>query len=68
LISLLVFYVAVATAKVFWVPLKALSDKEVEKEKSTSNRIATAVVFFFFAALLLEKCGFYNSIPDKSLH
>ncbi len=58
LISLLVFYVAVETAKVFWVPLKALSDTEVEKKKSTSNRIVTAVVIFFFVALLLEKCGF----------
>ena len=58
LIFLPVFYVAVETAKVFWVPLKALSDTEVEKKKSTSNRIVTAVVIFFFATLLLEKCGF----------
>ncbi len=58
LISVLVFYIAVETAKMFWVPLKALSDTEVEMEKSTSNRIVTAVVIFFFAASLLEKCGF----------
>ena len=58
LISLLVFYVAVESVKIFWVPLKALSDSEVERKKSTSNRIVTAVVIFFVAALLLEKCGF----------
>jgi len=58
LISLLVFYVAVETAKVFWVPLKALSDTEVKKTKATSNRVVTAVVIFFFTAVLLGKCGF----------
>ena len=58
LISLLAFYVAVETAKMFWVPLKALSDTEVEKQKSTSNRIVIAVVIFFSAALLLGKCEF----------
>ena len=58
LISLLVFYVAVESVKIFWVPMTALSDQEVEKKKSTSNRIVTAVVILFFAALLLEKCGF----------
>ena len=58
LISLMVFYVAVEMAKVFWIPLTAISDTEVEKRKSTSNRIVTAVVIFFLAALLLEKCGF----------
>ena len=58
LLSLLLFYFAVQTAKMFWVPLKALSDMEVEKKKSTSNRIVTAVVIFFFVVLLLDKCGF----------
>jgi uncharacterized protein (DUF983 family) len=58
LLSLLLFYVAVQTAKMFWGPLKALSVMEVEKKKSTSNRIVTAVVIFFFVVLLLEKCGF----------
>lgn len=58
LISLLVFYVAVEAAKVFWVPLKALTDKEVEKEKSTSSKIVIAVAIFFLVALSLEKCGF----------
>ena len=58
LLSLLLFYVAVQTAKMFWVPLKALSDAEVEKKKSTSNKIVTAVIIFFFVLLLLEKCGF----------
>ena len=58
LLSLLLFYVAVQTAKIFWVPLKALSDAEVEKKKSTSNKIVIAVVIFFFILLLLGKCGF----------
>ncbi len=58
LLSLLLFYVAVQTAKMFWVPLKALSDTEVEKKKSTSNRIVTAVVIIFVITLLLGKCGF----------
>jgi len=58
LLSLLLFYVAVETAKMFWVPLKALSDTEAEKKKSTSNKIVTAVIIFFFITLLLEKCGF----------
>ncbi len=56
LISLLVFYVAVETAKVFWVPLKALSDTEVEKKKSTANRCTTAAVVIIVTLVLLEKC------------
>ena len=56
LISLLVFYVAVETAKVFWVPLKALSDAEVEKKKSTANRFTTAAVIIIVTLVLLEKC------------
>jgi hypothetical protein len=61
LLSLLLFYVAVQTAKMFWVPLKALSDTEVDKKKSTmstSNKIVNAVVILFFITLLLGKCGF----------
>jgi len=58
LLSLLLFYVAVQTAKMFWVPLKALSDTEVKKKKSTSNKIEIAVVIFLLIALLLRKCGF----------
>jgi len=58
LLSLLSFYVVVQTVKMFWVPLKALSDTEVEKKKSTSNKIVTAVVIFFFITLLLGKFGF----------
>ncbi len=58
LLSLLLFYVAVQTAKMFWVPLTALSDTEVKKKKSTSNRIVNAVVIIFFITLLLGKCGF----------
>ena len=58
LLSLLLFYVAVQTAKMFWVPLKALSDTAVKKKKSTSKKTGTAVVIFLFIALLLGKCGF----------
>ncbi len=55
LISLLVFYVAVETAKVFWVPLKALSDAEVEKKKSTASRFSTAAVVIIVTLWLLDK-------------
>ncbi len=58
LISLLAFYVAVEAAKVYWVPLKALSDHEVEKSRSTWNRFTVTFVVIVVAALLLEKCGF----------
>ena len=56
--SLLLFYVAVEAAKVFWAPLKALSDVQVEKKKSTANKIAIVLAILFIVALLLEKCGF----------
>jgi len=58
LFSLLIFYVAVEMAKVFWAPMKGFSGAEVEKKKSTSNRIGIAVVFFFLVASLLGKCGY----------
>ena len=58
LLYLLLFYVAVQTAKMFWVPLKALSDTAVKKKKSTSKKTETAVVIFLLIALLLGKCGF----------
>jgi hypothetical protein len=58
LISLLVFYVAVETAKVFWVPLKALSDTEVEKKKITTNRFWTAAVIIIVTLWLLDKYVF----------
>ncbi len=58
LIGLLAFYVAVEAAKVYWVPLKALSDHEVEKKRSTWNRVAIALGIIVGAAVLLEKCGF----------
>ena len=57
-IGLLAFYVAVEAAKVFWVPLKALSDYEVEKRQSTYDRILTAMVIIMIAGSLLSKCGF----------
>ncbi len=58
LIGLLAFFVAVAAAKVFWVPLKALSDNEVEKRQSTYGRLLTAMVIIMIMGLLLRKCGF----------
>jgi len=58
LIGVLVFYVAVEAAKVFWVPLKALSDCEVEKRQSTYGRIVNAMVIIMIAGTLLSKCGF----------
>ena len=58
LISLLVFYVAVEAAKMFWVPMKALSDPEVARKKSTSNKISIGIVIVFFTLVLLGKCGF----------
>ncbi len=58
LIGLLAFFVAVAAAKVFWVPLKALSDNEVEKRQSTNGRIDTALWIVLIAGTLLSKCGF----------
>ncbi len=58
LICLLVFYVAVEAAKVYWVPLKALSDHEVEKKRSAWNRFAIALGIIVGAAVLFEKCGF----------
>jgi len=57
-IGLLAFYVAVAAAKVFWVPLKALSDYEVEKRQSTYGRIGTAMWIVVIGGLLLRQCGF----------
>ena len=56
-IGLLAFYGAVAAAKVFWVPLKALSDYEVEKRQSTYGRIVTAMWIVLIAGTLLWKCG-----------
>ena len=58
LISLLVFYVTVETAKVFWVPLKALSDAEVEKKKSSANKFTTGAVIIIAALWLLSRFGF----------
>ena len=58
LISLLAFYVAVEAAKVYWVPLKALSDHEVEKSRSTWNKFTVTFVVIVVAALLLRKCGY----------
>jgi len=57
LILLLVFYAAVGTAKVFWAPLKALSDRQVQKSRSTWDRFAMTAAIIVVAALLLEKCG-----------
>jgi len=58
LIGLLAFFFAVAAAKVFWVPLKALSGYEVEKRQSTYGRILTAMVIIMIMGSLLSKCGF----------
>ena len=58
LIGLMAFFVAVAAAKVFWVPLKALSDYEVEKRQSTYGRIVTAMWIVVIGGTLLSKCGF----------
>ena len=58
LVGLLVFYVAVEAAKVYWVPLKTLSNYEVENKRSTWNRVAIALVIIVVAAESLEKCGF----------
>ncbi len=58
LIGLLAFFIAVSVAKVFWVPLKALSDYEVEKRQSTNRRIDTALWIVLIAGALLSKCGF----------
>ncbi len=58
LVGLLVFFVAVAAAKVFWVPLHALSGYEVEKRQSTNRRIDTALWIVLIAGALLSKCGF----------
>ena len=58
LISLLAFYVAVEAAKVYWVPLKALSDHEVEKSRSIWNKFTVTFVVIVVAALLLRKCGY----------
>jgi len=57
-LSVLVFCAAVKAINVYWVPLKALSDHEVEKRKSRSNRLVVTAVIILIAALLLEKCGF----------
>ena len=57
-IGLLAFYVAVEAAKVFWVPLQALSGYEVEKRKSAYTRIATAGAIVVIGGSLLSKCGF----------
>ena len=58
LISLLLFYFAIEAAKVFWVPLKAFSNQEVENRKSTSNKIAIGIAIILLSAMLLEQCGF----------
>ncbi len=58
IIAVLVLYVAVEAVKVYWVPLKALSNHEVEKSKSSWNRLAIIFVLIVVAAVLLEKCGF----------
>lgn len=57
-LSVLVFCVVVEAVKVHWVPLKALSDQEVEKKKSRSSRLVMTFVIIVIAALLLRKCGF----------
>ena len=58
ILSVLLFCTAVKAVKVYWVPLKALSDQEVEKRKSRSNRLVMTFVIIVIAGLLLEKCGF----------
>ena len=58
LIGLLAFFVAVAAAKVFWVPLQALSGSNVEKRQSSYGRIVTAGAIIMIAGSLLSKCGF----------
>ncbi len=58
LIGLLAFFIAVSAAKVFWMPLKALSDYEVEKRQSTYGRLLTVMVIIMIAGTLLRKCGF----------
>lgn len=58
ILSVLVFCVAVEAAKVYWVPLKALSDHRVEKTRSRRKGLTMTFVIILIAALLLEKCGF----------
>ncbi len=58
LVGLLVFYVAVEAAKVFWVPLQALSGNEVEKRQSTYGRIVTDMWIVVIGGSLLWKWGF----------
>jgi len=57
-LSVLVFCVAVKAVKVYWVPLKALSDHKVEKVRSRRTGLTMTFVIIVVAALLLEKCGF----------
>ncbi len=58
LIGLLAFFIAVSVAKVFWVPVQALSGSKIEKRQSTYGRIVTAMVIIMIAGTLLRKCGF----------
>ena len=58
LVSLMLFYFAVEAAKVFWAPLTAYSDREVEKRKATSNKIVIGIAIILFAIFVLERCGY----------
>ncbi len=52
--SLLLFYVAVETAKVYWAPMTALSDTEVARKKSIENKVTVAVILFFVIVWFLD--------------
>jgi hypothetical protein len=54
LISLLLFYVAVEIAKVYWAPMTALSESDVARKKSIANRVSVALILFLVVVWFLD--------------
>ena len=52
---LLLFYAAVETAKVYWAPMTALSDVEITRKKSSSNRTTAIVIAIIIGLWLLDE-------------
>lgn len=52
------FFVAVESAKVLWVPLQALSDSVVKNKQASANRFYVVVFIIFSCLALLARCGY----------
>ena len=58
IICLLLFYLVFEAAKVYWVPLTALTDSYVARREAKSNRWMATGAIIVILAVLLERCGF----------